>query len=147
MNLRVHHEVEQLGDVCSQLPTIDNVVDHSVFKEKLRSLKIFRQLLTNRLFDNSRTSESDQCFWLSDDDITKHRKTRGDAPSGWIGQNGNERQSSFVERSKCGGDLGHLHQRQRAFLHTRATGGREDDDCVSFFQRPLNQPSYFLADC
>src|SRR6266404_9882875 len=109
MNLRVHHEVQQSDDVVAHFTPIDNVVNHSVFEKKLGLLEVFRQLLTNSLLDNSRTSETYQRFWFGDYHISKHRKTCRYTACGWISQYGDKRQTSFVHNCERGGYFGHLH--------------------------------------
>src|SRR5215213_3162719 len=52
VDLRVHHEVQYSNDVGAQLTAIDDRIDHAVIKKEFSLLKILRQLLTYRLFDN-----------------------------------------------------------------------------------------------
>src|ERR1044072_10054945 len=87
MNFGVHHEVEHLDDVCSKFPSIHNGIDHSVLEQKLGALKVLWEFLSNGLFDNSWTCETDQCFRLSDYHITEHGETCSDPSRGGIGQN------------------------------------------------------------
>src|SRR6185503_17348444 len=95
-DLGVHHEVQQQGNVVTQLATIDNLIDHSVVEKELGFLKVFREFLTDGLFDHAWPGKADECFWLSDDNVAKHRETRGHAARSWIGQHRNEWQARFV---------------------------------------------------
>src|ERR1043165_382907 len=63
----IHHEVERLGEERFHFASVDDGVDHAVTNEKFRSLKILRQLLSNRLFDHARARESNQGLWFGDD--------------------------------------------------------------------------------
>src|SRR6266498_4229383 len=85
-DVRIHHEIERLDDERPHLAAIDDGVHHAVLQEKLRSLKIFWQLLPDRLFNDSWAGETNQGFGLRQDQIAEHCKTRGHATGGWIGQ-------------------------------------------------------------
>src|SRR3989442_4687307 len=119
-DVRIHHKVERLDDEGPHLAAIDDGVDHAVLQEKLGSLKIFGQLLSDRLFDHSRAGETDESFWLGQDQITEHRKTRSHASSSWIGQHRDEWKMPFFQSGQRRGYLSHLHEREHAFLHARA---------------------------
>ena len=86
MDFGVHHEVQKLDDLIAQLSTIDDCIDHPVLEEELRALEVFWQFLSDCLFDDSWTSESDQGFRFTDDDVAQHRKTCSDTTSRWIGE-------------------------------------------------------------
>src|ERR687896_2388210 len=86
VDLRIHHEVQQLDDVITQLASIDDLVDHAVVQQKLGTLKVFRQLLADSLFDDARTGEPDQRFWFGEYDVAEHRETGSDATRRRIGQ-------------------------------------------------------------
>ena len=85
-------------------------------QEKLGLLKIFWELLANCLFNHARSRENDQCFGLgmmTSPSIAKLAVT----PSRGISQEGEKGKMGLVERRKRRGDLRHLHQGKRAFLH------------------------------
>ncbi len=93
----VHHEVQRSNERVAQLAAVDDHVDHSVFEKEFASLKSFRQLLTDSLFDHTRPGKTDQRLWFGHDNVTEHRKTGRDATGRWIGENRNERQACCVE--------------------------------------------------
>src|ERR1044072_894245 len=138
MNFWVHHEVEHFDDVCSEFPPVHDVIDHSVLEQKLGALKVLWEFLSNGLFDNSWTSETDQCFRLSDYYITEHGETCRDSSRRWIGQNRDEGKSRFVERGESCRYFRHLHQREGAFLHAGATRSRKDHKRTAFVHRAFD---------
>src|SRR5882762_9295978 len=56
----IHHEVQRFDDVWTHLAPVEDGVDHSVTQKKLGSLKVFRQLLTDGLFDHAWTGKAYQ---------------------------------------------------------------------------------------
>src|ERR1043165_1788055 len=110
MNFGVHHEVQHFDDMCSEFPPVNDVIDHSVLEQKLGALKVLWKFLSNGLFDNSWTSETDQCLRLSDYYITEHGENCSDASRRGISQNRDEGQSCFVERGESRRYFRHLHQ-------------------------------------
>src|SRR6186713_2729370 len=107
MYLGVHHEAQQLRDVVMQLAAIDNRVDHTVVQQKLRSLEILWQFLSNGLLDNARAGKTDERLRLSENHVAKHREACRDAAGGWVSQDRNKRQTRFIQRSQRRGDLRH----------------------------------------
>ena len=57
-------KVEQFCNVGAQFTAINDIVDHAMFKEEFGPLKVLRQFLADRLFNDTRTGETDQCFWF-----------------------------------------------------------------------------------
>ena len=113
--------------VAFMLAAIDDEVEHAVLDEELAALEPLRQLLPDRLLDDARAGEADERLRLGDVQIAEHREARGDAAGRRIGQHRDERQPRAIEPRQRRRDLGHLHQRQRAFHHARAAGARDDD--------------------
>ncbi len=86
------------------------------------------QLLADGLFDHARPRKPNQRPRFRDVQVAQHRKARGHASRGGVGQNREIGQSGPIEPSKCGADLGHLHQGQRPLHHPRATRARHHDE-------------------
>jgi hypothetical protein len=64
---------------------------------------------------------------LGDDDVAEHREAGRHAAHGRIGEHRDERQLALRQLGERSGSLGHLHERQQAFLHARAARGGEAD--------------------
>ena len=71
--------------------------------------------------------------------------TRHHAGGGRIGQHGNVRQARVGMPGECAAGLGHLHQTEHAFIHARAAGGRDDDDCNAFGRGKLDHAGNAFA--
>src|SRR5215212_9923200 len=93
-----HHKIKHTYNCIAHLAPVGHQIDHTVFEQEFASLKTLWQFLPDRLFDDARARETDQCFRFRHDHVTQHRKARCYAACGWIGEYGNERQSSFVEQ-------------------------------------------------
>ena len=74
MDFRVHHEVQNSDDVVSKFTPVDYVVDHAVFEEKLRPLKVLWQFLSDGLLDYSWSGKPDERFWFGNNYIAQHRE-------------------------------------------------------------------------
>jgi len=61
-------------------------------------------------------------------------------------QHGDEGEPGAVVRGLSGGGLGHLHQREHAFLHPRAAAAADDDDGEPAGRRKLEGVGDLLAD-
>ncbi|QTK80176.1 hypothetical protein AT6N2_C2593 [Agrobacterium tumefaciens] len=96
-----------------------------MLQQVFRGLETFRKLFANGLLDDALAGEADFCTWLGDVHIAQHRVGGGDAARRRVGQNHDIRHASFFQHIHCNRGAGQLHQRQNAFLHARATGGRE----------------------
>src|SRR3982750_4916897 len=103
----VHHKIQHPNDRLSHIAAVDDMVDHSVLEQELASLETFRQFLPDRLLDHTRACKSDQCFWLGNINVTKHRKARGHAARGRVCEYRDERQTSIVQSSESRRDLPH----------------------------------------
>lgn len=66
---------QQFSDLCPQFSPVDNHVNRAMIKQKLTSLKAFRQLFPDGLFDYTRTSKTDQRFRFANIDVAQHRET------------------------------------------------------------------------
>src|ERR1041384_3249904 len=115
------HELQRVNDEVPEVLSLHDRIEHPVFKQEFGALKSLGQLLLDSLLDHARPCKADQSARLRDVKIAQHRKARGHAASGWIRENGYERQAFFIEPRKGGRDLSHLHQRYSALLHAGAT--------------------------
>ena len=76
----------------------------------------------------SRAGKADQGFRFGEDQIAQRGEAGGDAAHRGIGEDGDEQAADLVIAGQRGGDLGHLHERQNAFVHASAAAGAADDD-------------------
>src|SRR5262249_16635377 len=113
-------ESQNVDKKLAQFAGVHNRVEHSMFEQKFRTLKTLGQLLADRLLDHARACEADQCARFGDVEIAEHRETGGYAAGRRIGQEGDVRQPGVVESRERRRNLGHLHQAERALLHSRA---------------------------
>ena len=90
------HIVENLGNLASQIPAMDDSVDKSVLEQELAGLKAFWQLHTHRLLDHLGASEANQGLWLSQVDIAKARKTGGHSTHRRVSQNRDKKSTRGV---------------------------------------------------
>ena len=118
----------QLRYVFAQLASIKNHVDGARLQQKFSALKSFRQGFTDRVFNHTRTGETDQGFGLGNHHITQESKAGRHTTHGGVRQHADVRHFGFGQsRQRCIG-FGHLHQTQQTFLHACAAGGREADE-------------------
>ena len=103
-------------------------VDHAVLGEIFGALETFRQFLADGLLDHARAGEADQRAGLGDLHVAEHGVGRGDAAGGRIGQHDDVGLARLAQHLHRDGRARQLHQRQDAFLHARAAGGREHDE-------------------
>ena len=97
-------------------------------KQELARLKSGWQFDLNGSFDRTRTSEANERFRFSEHKIAQRRKTCGDAAHGWIGKHRDVEPAQLVVSRQCSGHFRHLHQRQDAFVHSRAAARSADND-------------------
>src|ERR1041384_6702623 len=107
------HELQRVNDEVPEVLSLHDRIEHPVFKQEFGALKSLGQLLLDSLLDHARPCKADQS--------ARQRKALGHAASGWIRENGYERQAFFIEPRKGGRDLSHLHQRYSALLHAGAS--------------------------
>ena len=98
---------------------MDDSVDHSMLEEKFAVLKSFGKFLSDRLFDDARTGETNKRAWLGNIKIAEHRKAGGHTAGGGIGEDRYIRKPFSVKVRESRRNFRHLHQAQRAFLHAR----------------------------
>src|SRR5271155_920080 len=121
-------EVEGLGDVRFQFLARDDGVEEAVLEQEFGGLKTFGEFLADGLFDHPRAGETDESAGLRNIQVAEHRVTRGDAASGGIGEDGNERELGFVHAAERRGNFRELHQADDAFHHASASGTGDDDE-------------------
>ena len=110
-----------------------------------RALKTFRQFLADGLFDHARAGKADQRAGLGDLHVAEHGIGGGDAAGGRIGQHHDIGQFRLAQHLHADGGARHLHQRQNAFLHAGAAGGREHDERRFLFDRKFKPAHDRLA--
>ena len=101
------------------------------------------QLFADGLFDHAWAGKTDQGVRLGNLHIAQHGVRCGDAARCGMGQHHDVRQVRLFQHLHRNGCARHLHQRQDAFLHPRATG------CGKQHQRPLqlHRPLCRSDDC
>ncbi len=125
--LAVEHG-EQHREAVAQLAAVHDQVDRALLEQELGALEAFRQLLAHGLLDHARAGEADQRVGLGDDHVAHEGKARRHAAHGGVGEQGDEGQPALGQAGDRRGGLGHLHQREQAFLHARATRGGDADE-------------------
>src|ERR1019366_6203459 len=85
--------------------------------QEFGALKTFGQLLANGLLDDARAGKADEGAGFGDVQIAQHGETGGDAAGGGVGEHAHKGQAGLVEAHEGGGDFGHLHEADGAFLH------------------------------
>jgi len=138
----IHEGADRLLETLA----LDDHIDHAVFEKKFGPLELIRQLLLDGLFDHARSGKPDQRLRLGNDDISQHRHAGGDAAERGIGEDRDERQFGLAQLRNRGRGLGHLHQREDAFLHARAPGRSDQDDRQLQFQRPVDRAAELFPD-
>ena len=94
----------------------------------LRPLEPFGELLADRLLDHAGAGEANKRVGLGDLHIAQHRVGGGHAAGRRVCQHHDIGQARLFQHLDRHGRARHLHQRQDAFLHPRATGGGEKDE-------------------
>src|SRR5262245_66125204 len=139
-------EGEDAAERFCQVAPLDDHVELSVREEELRSLEPFGERLADRLGDDPRPGEANQRARFGHDDVAQHREARGDAAGGGVGEDRDVRQLRRGQPLERGRRLGHLHQREDAFLHPGAAGGRDDEDRQVLVDGELDRARQLLAD-
>ena len=103
-------------------------IDHAVRQQILRALEPVGQLLSDRLLNNARTGETNQCARFRNVNITEHRVRRRDAARRRVGQNDDVGQAIFAQALHRNRHTRHLHQRQDTFLHASAARRRKKNE-------------------
>ena len=110
-------------------------VDHAVIPQVFGALESVRQFLADGLLDHAGAGKADQRAGFGDLHVAQHGVGRGDAAGGRIGQHHDIGQFRLAQHLHAHRGARHLHQRQNAFLHAGAAGGREHDERRFLFQR------------
>ena len=103
-------------------------VHHAVLGEIFGALEAFRQFLADGLLDHARAGKADQRAGLGDMHVAEHGIGGGDAAGGRIGEHDDVGLLGLAQHLHGDGGARQLHQREDAFLHARAAGGREHDE-------------------
>ena len=122
-------------DGRAQIVAMHHHVDHAMGKQVFGSLKTFRQLLADSLFNDARAGEADQRAGLGDVHVAEHRVRGGDSAGRRIGQNDDIGLPCLLQLLHGDGGARHLHQRKNAFLHARAARGGKQHERAAFFHR------------
>ena len=101
---------------------MDHHVELSVRQIGLGPPEIRRELLPDRLLDDPRTREAEECPRLGHHDVGEGSEAGKDSPGGGMGEDDHERQTLFGQKLQGDDGLRHLHQGQDALLHARASG-------------------------
>src|SRR5581483_4681884 len=91
----VQKHVERSREIALEIGTLHNGIKKAVLQKKLAALETLGQFLTNRLFDDSRTGETDQGSRFSDVQISEHGEARRNTACRRVGQNADIRQPGF----------------------------------------------------
>ena len=104
-----------------------------------------RQLLADGLLDHARAGKADQRARLRDMHVAEHGVGGGHAAGGRIGQHDDVGLAGFAQHLHRDRGARQLHQREDAFLHARAAGGREHDEGRAALDRGLEPVDDGLA--
>ncbi|KAI1692107.1 hypothetical protein Ddc_23824 [Ditylenchus destructor] len=133
------------GDDLAQLAAVHDHVDRTLLHQELGALEPFGQLFTHGLLDHARAGKADQRLGFGDDHVAHEGEAGRHAAHGGVGQDADERQAGSRQARQHGIGLGHLHQRQQAFLHPCAAGGGVADEGGLLFDRGLDAAREALA--
>ncbi len=118
-----------------------------MFEKKFAGLKTFREFDLHRCFNGSWTGEADESFRLGENQITERRKAGCYATHRRVGEDADVKSLLLMISSQGSRDLGHLHQGQNPFVHSRAAPARTDDDKRKFLTRgSFDQPRKSFTD-
>ncbi|CAM3338581.1 hypothetical protein PANO111632_14890 [Paracoccus nototheniae] len=123
-----------------------DAVQHAMFQQIFGALESFGQLFADGLFDDPGACETDQGIRFGDVDIAQHRIAGRHPARGRMGQHDDIGDARFLEHLDRDGGAGHLHQRQDALLHARATGGGEEDQRLADLDRAFGGGDDGIAD-
>ena len=128
-------QAAQARQRIAQLVAVDDHIDHAVGQEVFGLLEALGQLLADGLLDDAGAGEADQRPWLGDLHVAQHGVGGGDAAGGGIRQHDDVGQARFAQLLHGNGRARHLHEREDALLHARATGGRKQDEGRALLHR------------
>ena len=124
---------------------MDDAIDEALLEHELGALKTGRQVLADGLADHACARKPDQRAGLRDDHVAERRVRGQHARHRGIGEDGDERQSLGAQAREQRGGLGHLHEREDAFLHARAAGGGDQHERAALRDGPLDRARHLLA--
>ncbi len=116
------------GHGVAQFAAVADEVHGALGLQEFGTLEAFRQRHAHRGFDHARPREADERLGLGDHDIAHEGETGRDATHGRVGQHADVGQALLGQPRERRIGLGHLHERQQAFLHARAARGGEADE-------------------
>src|SRR5207245_4423462 len=104
------------GDSLLEALARHDQIDHAVFQQELRTLKLRRELLLDGLLDDARAGEPDEGLGLGQDDVRQHRETSRHAPEGRVGEDGARRDARLSKSDDCCRGFWSLYNRQNVIL-------------------------------
>jgi len=125
---------------------MDDQIDQSMILEEFGGLESRRQVLVRRFPNDARPSKSYHAFRLSQDEIAERSEAGHDTRRGWMGENGDVRQSCFGVATQRPAGLCHLHEAKHPFVHAGAARGGNDDYWPPILRAALDQAGYFFTD-
>ena len=136
---------KQVRERLTNARTFNDGVDKAMLKREFRRLEFLGKLLANGVLDHAAASEADERAGLGNNHVTLHRKTRGHATRGGVGNHREIRQARFAVTLNRGRNFRHLHERNQAFLHARAARASEQHQRQALFGGMLGQTRDALA--
>ena len=136
-------------DLCQyilHLLTFHDPVNETVVEQELRSLESLRQLLPDRLLDDSRPGKPDQRLWLRQDNISQHRKACRHTARRRIRKDRNIELSCIAVLLQGSRGLCHLHEGNDPLLHPGTPGTGENDHRKLFLRCALHRAGDLLSD-
>ena len=93
-----------------------------MLQKKLRSLESLWKFLADGLLDDSGAGESDQCFWLCQDNISQHGKACSHTTCRRVCKNRHIEMPCITMFSNGHTGFCHLHQGYQSLLHSGTAG-------------------------
>lgn len=124
---QLQQQLQRPGQRLLQRIARHHHVEHAVFHQVLGALEALGQGLTDGGLDHPLAGKADQGPGFGDVDVADHGEGGGDAAGGRVGEDHDIGQAGFLHPVDGDRGAGHLHQRQRAFLHAGTARGGEDD--------------------
>src|SRR5579864_4578020 len=109
-----------------QIFAMDDPINETVLQQEFASLETLGQLQPDGVPDGSFAGKANQGAGFSQSQIALQCETGRHAAHRWVGQNRYIQAAGLIVAGERGGDFGHLHQRQNAFLHSGAAAGAAD---------------------
>ena len=133
---------EQLRELVTHFPAIDDHVDGAVIEKEFAALESFGQLLAYGLLDDARPREADQSAFGSATLMSPSIARLADTPPvvGSVRTETKGHALAAPSSRQRSGRLGHLQQREQGFLHTRAAAGRRTRSSACWFSSRMPVP-------